>query len=119
LTFNEKRQRTGRFYFNKDTLERGLDLLKQVYADRSNELLVIDEIGPLELKNKGWSREIDNSNRSTRLVQLWIVRRNILRKVLGKWHQINIYIFDIEHDKPETISDKIYELVSSHKRDFV
>ncbi|NMD03385.1 MAG: hypothetical protein GYA71_08955, partial [Bacteroidales bacterium] len=118
MTFNEKRQKTGRFYFNQDTLDKGLDLLKQAYSNKNNELVVVDEIGPLELKNKGWSREIDNSFRNKDLVQLWIVRKKILGEVLRKWHQLNIYIFDIEHDKTETIINKIFDLIISHKKNF-
>ena len=118
MTFTEKRQKTGRFYFNKDTLDRGLDLLKQAYSNKNNELVVIDEIGPLELKNKGWSREIDNSFSNKDLVQLWIVRKKILAEVLGKWHHCNIYIFDTKHDEKEAIIDRIYDLIISHKKNF-
>ena len=81
-------------------------------------MCIRDRIGPLELKNKGLSREIDNSFRNKDLVQLWIVRKKILGEVLRKWHQLNIYIFDIEHDKTETIINKIFDLIISHKKNF-
>ena len=62
------------------------------------QAVFIDEIGPLELGEKGWSKAIDNICRNTNIPQIWIVRKNLVPLVIKKWNVGNIYIFKISED---------------------
>ncbi len=75
------------------------------------QLIVIDEIGPLELKNLGWSRAIDNICKTINLPQLWVVRKSIVSVVLKKWNVGKAFIYDIETDNEPDVLHKLNELI--------
>lgn len=68
------------FMFDAFGLERGKQALS---AERcgSADLVVVDEVGPLELEGGGWARCLDNLCRLTGPAQIWVVRKSLVRKV--------------------------------------
>jgi nucleoside-triphosphatase THEP1 len=107
---DNSRLNTGQYYFNNQALNKGL---KSLSADnlKDKQLIVIDEIGPLELNNKGWSSAIVDTCKATLLPQLWVVRRSIVNKVLRRWNTGDTYIYDKENDNAADITKKIIELI--------
>lgn len=106
------RFKQGEYYFSDSGLLKGENILK---ADNltDKQLIIIDEVGPLELGNKGWSNTIDNLWQSNAPFQLWVVRRNIINEVLKKWNISNVHIFDIEKDTIEDILNELKLLLSA------
>lgn len=107
---DESRIKFGRFYFNKETLLRGEEILSPENLS-NKQLIVIDEIGPLELSDKGWNSAIENLVHTTEIPQLWVVRKSILKKVVRKWNIGNAYIFDIEKSNIKEVQMKLAEIL--------
>ncbi len=107
---DESRIKSGQFYFNKETILKGAEILSPENLSLK-QLVVIDEIGPLELSDKGWSSAIEKLVSASDIPQLWVVRKSILKKVVRKWNIGNAYIFDIEDNNAEETVSKINEIV--------
>jgi len=104
-------QNYGKYYFNPEGLKRGNEILiPQNLEDK--ELVIIDEIGPLEINDKGWSSSIENLCSESSVTQLWIVRRGLIDRVIRKWNVGDIYIFDISIDTLNDAENEIIKIVS-------
>lgn len=98
--------RTGRFSF----YEQGLSLGETIINRQVNsyfDLLVVDEIGPLELKDQGWAPSLDRIFRERPVNQLWVVRERLLSQVMRRWPAGDVYVFDIR----KTRSDRAVETI--------
>jgi len=84
----------GKYYFSDEGLEWGNNILKS-YNGNDNDILIIDEIGPLELSGKGWSESLDNLATLTQFNMIWVVRKEFLDEVINKWNLSNPVIIDI------------------------
>ena len=107
---DDSRIRFGQYFFNNETILRGMEILSPNQVS-DKQIIVIDEIGPLELNDRGWNDAIEKLTESTTTPQLWVVRKSILRKINRKWNIGNIYIFDIDKSTVEEVLDKLYELI--------
>ena len=111
---DENRSRTGRFYFNNETLVIGNKLLsRESLSDK--QLIVIDEVGPMELSGKGWSNAIETVCNTSSTPHLWAVRRSLTNEISGKWNTGNIYIHDISETTPSEVTEKITDSINSLK----
>ncbi|MEI6275920.1 MAG: nucleoside-triphosphatase [Prolixibacteraceae bacterium] len=97
ITHHEGWIQMGRYYFNPEAFEFGNSILNPLNL-QGNQLVVVDEIGPLEMKNQGWSRAIDRLISKRSVSQLWIVRRSLLPKIVRKWNVGDVYVFDVVVD---------------------
>lgn len=73
-----------KFYFDPEILEAGVSILLGGLRHGA-DLLVIDEVGPMELEGRGWYIPVELMVKEQRKVQLWVVRENILKEVLKRW----------------------------------
>lgn len=88
----------GRFRFNPNALAKGKNAIKSA---TKGSIVVIDEIGILELNGSIWSdalTEIINRDENSVIIS---VRRHFLEDVKGKWNLSNTIIFDATSDCPE------------------
>jgi nucleoside-triphosphatase THEP1 len=107
----DNKTKLGQYYFNHEGFLRGNQILN--FDNLSGkQLIVIDEIGPLELKGQGWSNSIDNLVRSTSLPHLWVVRKSVVEKIFRKWNIGNVYIFDITESSFKEVEDKLKEIIA-------
>jgi len=74
----------GRFVFNEETLATGTLLLKTQAREAKIDFVLIDEVGPFELKGRGWASSLDILACSG-LPQLWVVRPELLKEVPLRW----------------------------------
>jgi nucleoside-triphosphatase THEP1 len=102
----------GPFYFNPKGIEFGEEILNPVNLNEK-QLVIIDEIGPVELKNKGWNNSIEKILSVSLIPQVWVVRKSIVDKIIRKWNTGNIYIFDIKKSSIKEVENKIMELIYS------
>ena len=105
-TYQEGWTPTGRYYFNPAALEFGNNLLNQANL-QATDLVVIDEIGPMELNNHGWAESIGALCRGIPTPQLWIVRESLVKQVIRKWSVGDIRIFHLMQDQREAIEESI------------
>ena len=109
---NEKRLKFGRYYFNSDAISLGNEILNSNNLS-DKQLIVIDEVGHLELNGQGWSNAIENISRSNTVPQLWIVRKSLVQKSTRRWNISNAYIFDITESSIQEVENKLTEIISN------
>jgi nucleoside-triphosphatase THEP1 len=102
--------RYGSYFFNPVGIQKGKEILNKANLE-GIQLIVIDEIGPLEINDNGWSGSIDNLCQNTQTPQLWVVRKSLTDKIIKKWNIGNVYIFDISEDSVDDAENKILELI--------
>lgn len=87
----------GRFYFNHESFELGNSLIYET-LERGDDLLVIDEIGPLEIGGEGWDNAIRKVCQKSDISMLWVVRRSLAEKAARKWSVGDVRIIDIKEE---------------------
>jgi len=87
----------GPFRFNRDGQNFGKEMLKPENL-RDCRFVVIDEIGPLELKDHGWATSIDLLMGHPEIAHIWVVRKSLVNEVIKKWQIFDVQIFDISFD---------------------
>lgn len=112
---DENRLNYGRYYFDRDAIAEGEKILNKDNLT-GKDLIVIDEIGPLELRGHGWSSAIDSACQTMTLPHLWVIRRSIVPDVVKKWSVGSAYVFDIGTDTKEEALEKTIELISAYKK---
>ena len=79
----------GKFTFSRKAFEKAIDILNQSMKEK-NGWLIIDEIGPLELREEGFNTIIKNILATdTNLNILFVIRDTILDEAL-KFYELNI-----------------------------
>lgn len=104
--------RYGSYYFNPEGIEAGNEILNlKNLADK--QLVIIDEIGPLELQDNGWAHGIESICNNLSILQIWVVRRTLTDQVSKKWKTGNVYIFDISSDTIDDVITQVKEILLS------
>lgn len=97
-----------RFYFDKTTVEKGNEILVQAMED-DVQLLILDELGPIEMKGKGWYPSLIRLIERRDIIQLWIVREKLLHEVKINYMIPDSNVFTIG----ETQDDEILKTLVS------
>lgn len=84
----------GRFRINPAGLSKGYEWMN---PDRikAADVLVIDELGPLEMAGKGWSGLIGRILQEDPKPMIWTVRRSLAGKIAVKWNVGKVTFLDI------------------------
>ncbi|HDJ33185.1 MAG TPA: hypothetical protein ENF21_03695 [Bacteroidetes bacterium] len=75
----------GRFWFNPGALQEGYRMLGSASPDTTS-LIVIDEIGPFDLKGRLWGPFLKNLEKYEEIYLLLVVRTVLLEKVCKHWY---------------------------------
>lgn len=102
-------QQTGKYFFNPEGLNSGISKLNNVTP---GSVLVVDEIGPLELNGGGWSNSLRKLLNDFDSPMIWVVRRNLTEKIILSFSLKNVTIMDIASYQPEELASQIIKLVS-------
>lgn len=100
----------GRFYFSAAGIQLGRDILYRAVRN-PGQLIVIDEIGPLEINDNGWAPAIHELLTQTQTVHLWIVREKLTDVIIRKWNVGDVYLFRLNDDTPQEIATCIFDKV--------
>jgi len=92
----------GKFFFDEATFEMGRNLLIKA-INQDTQLIVVDEVGPLELGGDGWATAIEEVVTRTEIPMIWTVRRSLSEKVARRWNVGKVGILDL---KEEDIEEK-------------
>jgi iron complex transport system ATP-binding protein len=76
-------KKIGRFYINPKAFEYGFKVLEKCLKDPF-QTIVLDEIGPLEIKDQGWAVILPELLESESDLIL-VVRKELLQEVISKW----------------------------------
>lgn len=99
----------GKFSIIDEGLQRGKELLS-LEKNNKKDIVVIDEIGKLELQNKGWAESLEILLQHKKHHILLSVRNDFLEEVLKKWNIKNYHVFDIS-------SSTILQIVTEIRKD--
>jgi len=99
-----------RFWFNPQAFVRGRQWIEQCLENRAS-VLVIDEVGPMELEGGGWAETLDKLAEEAGPVQCWSVRRPLLREVMERWKISSGHAIDIREETPEKALDRLLPLI--------
>ncbi len=106
---NEEQKKIGRFYFN----EKGLEFGKKILATnnvKDADYILIDEVGPFELKGKGWSESIEQLSEIETHTMIWVVRKSLVYDILRRFGITHALILDIEKDDVKDVFKKYISL---------
>ncbi|MCK5136941.1 MAG: DUF2478 domain-containing protein [Bacteroidales bacterium] len=100
--------RFRKFYFNPFALKKGEELIRE--GLRTNpDLIVIDEVGPMELQGQGWSGILESLAEDYQVSQLWIVRNQILPEVLDRWNIPVENVYLAEKNQADRLRDRLLD----------
>ncbi len=97
-----------RFWFNPDAFIQGMEWIRKIMPDEP-QVVVIDEVGPMELEGSGWWEILEFLKSSTVPVQLWSVRENLIEEVMQRWDIPDSHIIRIDEAEVNQAARKIAE----------
>lgn len=103
-----------RFWFNPDTFKQGMKWIESSQVQES-DVVVIDEVGPMELEGSGWSELLKTLVISPIPVQLWSVRENLLEEVMQQWDISTEQLIRIDKLRVEKAAELISEFVEKRR----
>lgn len=90
--------KVGNYYFNQQSLAEGNRWLEKENI-KQTDLVVIDEIGPWELKHQGWANSLTSIVKNYNKPIVLVVRSSIVDKVISHWGFRDARIINIETDQ--------------------
>jgi nucleoside-triphosphatase THEP1 len=104
-------ERIGKFTIHHEGISKGIAVLNRArLSDR--EIIVIDEVGFLEIENKGWAGAIKEIIKSSKNHLLITVRDGLIENVIKEFNLTNSVIFRISVTDPEAAKKSIIQLTS-------
>jgi nucleoside-triphosphatase THEP1 len=98
--------RQNHYYFDPDVFRKESEMIWHQLT-LGAQLLIMDEIGPLELNDTGWSPLVEAICRDHPIPMIWIVRKKLIQKVARKWNTGDVYVFTLGNDREDDIFDII------------
>lgn len=98
--------RYGRFFFNPLAIEAGEKILGKA-IEHGRGIVILDEVGPMELQGGGWAPMVDLLAKEKILVQIWVVREQILEEVRQRWEIPAGNVIRVGKEMKEEIIKKI------------
>lgn len=95
-----------RFWFNPFAFESGR-LWIEAHLKANPEVIVIDEVGPMELEGSGWFATLEYINSQSGAIQLWSVRESLVSEVMQQWDIPDSQIIRIDKMKVNQAADLI------------
>ncbi len=96
----------GNYTINPDAVAFGTTILN-TDIHRTANLLIIDEIGKLELNNQGWAAGLEDILSKQHNNLLLVVRENCIDDILAKFGIINYQMYYLDATNANTIKDRI------------
>lgn len=94
--------RWSRFAFDEGGLALGRRALGE--TSQSAQVIVVDEVGPMELSGGGWAEALDRLAADSRAVLLLVVRESVLEAVVARWGSEHTGIFEVPGTPPEAVA---------------
>lgn len=111
-TNNPDAMTIGKYEIFRDGLEKGQNALKISNVIHS-QLVIIDEIGNLELNGKGWAESLENLIQFSNHRILMVIRENFVEKVIAKWCLRQYEVFKINEVGYAEVSRAISQFIDN------
>ena len=98
------------FFFKPNALKYGNKILAK--AAGSHSVTFIDEVGGLELENKGWAKAIDMLLLNPPMAMIWTVRTSFAAEVCYKFTITSESIHNISCTHPDRVLEELKEALN-------
>ena len=99
-----------RFWFNPEAFTLGSEWIDDSLAQLP-DVVIIDEVGHMELEDLGWTKVLKTIENSTVPVQIWNVREKLIREVMKRWGIPPASVIRIEEVELSQAAEQISETV--------
>jgi nucleoside-triphosphatase THEP1 len=106
--------RTGPFGFFEQGMSFGADALS-LEAAQDADLVVIDEVGPLELRGEGWAVDLDILRHNSPVSLLLVVRSGLVGEVIEHWALQDCRTFRLGEEDPLEIVAELAQAISARR----
>ena len=100
--------RYRRFWFNPDAFRTGREWISASLAEKV-DLLMIDEVGPMELEGSGWYESLNFLRQLSLPIQVWSVRESLVTELMEQWDPAIAGLIHIEKTDPAQAAERIFE----------
>ena len=107
---NENQQRIGKFYIDPDGVDKGNEIL----MNSQSKLIIIDEIGKLELEGRGWAHSLEKLLKKSGSHLILSVREEVIDKVTEKFMISPKIIFNVGEQNDEDLFSLILDELQTH-----
>ncbi len=114
ITGSEDMPRVGNFYFNNVTIAMGHQLLNVSHLENT-DMVVIDEVGPWEIKNNGWASSINSLLKLYDKPMIWVVRESIIAKAIEQWTIHKPLIINAKENDVNETTLRILKFITERK----
>ncbi len=111
-TPNNLLDKIGKYSIIPEALEQAQSIIDNLPQTKHTRLVIIDEVGKLELKGQGW-HSIINQIFDSKQPLLISVRRDFLNDVLHHWNIENAIIIDVESTHVQNAAEQIAQTIGS------
>lgn len=101
----ENQQRIGKFYIDAEGVQKG----NAVLMNSTSELIIIDEIGKLELEGKGWVNAVKQLVTGSKAHLILSVREEFVKEICEKFSISPEIIFNVEQQNDEKLFTMIFD----------
>ncbi len=95
----------GRFHISPEGLAFGREVLSPPFVVTA-DAIIIDEIGPLELRGDGWGESLEKLV-ATRIPLVLVVRTELVERVQQHWDLRESQVIDIRTATPESVLNSL------------
>lgn len=107
--FHEGWSQVGRFFVDPAGEKFGHELIREAIKNKL-PVVIIDEVGPLEMQNKGWASDIQLLSQHADIIQVWAVRNKLVDKVSRKWPFNKYEIMEPGTMSPRALANKLVRI---------
>ncbi len=100
----------GSYQFKNKAIEYGEELLSPA-RNKNRRLVIIDEVGPYELKGMGWDNALEKILSGSQCNLLLVVRESLTDRVIDKYRLNNPVIIRLNKYKPDQVAATIKEAI--------
>jgi nucleoside-triphosphatase THEP1 len=105
------RPSVGNFSFQPEGIRAGQAALLNPAAD----LVMVDEVGPWELRDQGWAGSLYQLTLETDTPMIWVVRSDIVEQVKTHWGLQEPQTIDFSSLTPEALKARVREWLASQR----
>ena len=104
----------GKFWFNPEAINRGNDLISKALEEKS-KVLIIDEVGPVELDDQVWHNSLKKILKEYQGVLIFSCRKRMIERVMEKYRITDAFIEDVEETSPRKTGESVMSILLNLK----
>lgn len=106
--------RYRRFWFNPDAFRLGQEWISASLME-DPDVVVIDEIGPMELEGSGWAASLEILEHPPLPIQVWSVRESLIAALGKRWKLPSFRVINIEKTDLSLATEMISEIIQTYR----